>query len=307
MTSPKDPLGQDALLADAARWFAALDAGTARLADFEAWREHDPARAVAYARILAGWEQAQQQPAAGITKSYLSRRGWLRTAAVGAPLALLGAGLLTQPAEAWQHATTGVGETRRIALPDGSVIYLNTDSAVSWRFDRDAHALRLERGEIAVDVRLGGSMPLNAKGFEFSLSSGLFDARVTARGAELTLIDGAELNLRASGSEWRLRKHDTMVVEQGTQRIETRSMAHVVSQLAWRAGEIVFLDETVANATAEFNRHLTRKIVVDDPALAREKIGGRFELNRPDQFLAALALSLDARVVRSSTGISLTR
>ncbi len=77
--------------------------------------------------------------------------------------------------------------------------------------------------------------------------------------------------------------------------------------MAWRTGEIVFLDASVAEAASEFNRHLTRKITVGDSELASEKIGGRFDLDRPDQFLQAVSLSLNARVVSNATGYELIR
>ena len=41
------------LIDEAADWYARLDSGVADLAKFEAWRDGDPQRAVAFARIVA--------------------------------------------------------------------------------------------------------------------------------------------------------------------------------------------------------------------------------------------------------------
>jgi transmembrane sensor len=307
MTNSKDPLGQDALIAEASRWFAAVDAGTASKDAFEAWRAV-PAHAVAYARLVARWEEigANPLPEEGSTRT--SRRQWLKAAAVGLPVAILASGFVTQRAFAWNSATTGIGETRRIPLPDGSIAYLNTDSILSWRFRREERALRLERGEVALDMRQGGPAILHANNTIFPLKSGLFDARITQDEAELTLIDGVAMPMPGARSTVMLRPKDAVIVDDGqSPRIETRSPEQVASLIAWRAGEIVFLDQSVAEAAADFNRHLTRKIMVGDAALAREKIGGRFDLARPDQFLKAVSLSFDARVVDTATGYQLTR
>ncbi|MFT4054622.1 MAG: FecR domain-containing protein [Novosphingobium sp.] len=308
MTITKDPLGQDALLAEASRWFAALDAGTVRTEDFEAWRRSDPAHAVAYARIVANWEGIRAVPVFDEAPMRASRRQWLKVAAVGVPAALLGSGFLAERAYAWDSASTGVGETRRVPLPDGSVAYLNTDSALSWRYRGDERLLRLDRGEVALDLRRGGATVLRANEASLPLARGLFDARVTAGQAELTMVDGAAMPLPGDAQGLTLRPNLSVVVgDAGAPRLQTRSSEQVASLMAWRAGEIVFLDQSVAEAAAEFNRHLTRKITVANADLAREKIGGRFDLERPDQFLKAVSLSLDARVVTTADGYELTR
>ncbi len=309
MKNSKDPLGQDALIAEASRWFAALDAGTARRDEFEAWRSRDPAHAVAYARIVGNWENiAAGAPIQREAPARVSRRQWLKAAAVGLPVAILGSGLLADRAYAWENATTGVGETKRVALPDGNVVHLNTDTSLSWRFGDGEHALRLNRGEVALDMKRGSATVLHVNDASFPLTPGLFDARITSRQAELTLVDGTPMHLPGAEPRLTLHPNDAVIVDSGRPpRIETRSSERVASLVAWRAGEIVFLDQSVADAAADFNRYLSRKIVVRNADLAREKMGGRFDLNRPDQFLKAVSLSFNARVVSTETGYELTR
>ncbi|MGF7151135.1 transmembrane sensor [Sphingomonas zeicaulis] len=322
MMMSKDPLGQDALIAEASRWLAALDAGSAQPEAFEAWRQASPAHAVAYARVAASWESAAAagpmatEPAvADASESVVepapataNRRQWLRAAAVALPVMMLGSGFFAQRAYAWDNATTRVGEKRRVPLPDGSVAYLNTDSSLSWRFTAGKRMLRLDRGELALDLRPGGAAVLRANDAALPLAPGLFDARIRDGHAELTLVDGAAMPLPGGDRAMVLHPKMSVIVDQDrAPRLQPRSTEQVESLMAWRAGEIVFLDQSVAEATADFNRHLTRKIIVTNPDLAREKIGGRFDLNRPDQFLQAVSLSLDARVVATPGGYELTR
>lgn len=309
MPNLKDPLGQDAVIAEASRWFAALDAGTARHDEFEAWRRSDPAHAVAYARIVGNWESiaSARAPVQQDAPVRSTRRHLLRAAAVGLPVALLGSGFFASRAYAWENAATRVGETERVVLPDGSVAHLNTDTSLSWRFSGEQRALRLERGEIALDMKRGSATILHVNDASLPLAPGLFDVRITPERVELTLVDGAPIRL-PEVEAGTLRPNDSVIVDSGRPpRIETLSSEQVASLIAWRAGEIVFLDQSVAEATADFNRYLTRKIVVGNADLGREKIGGRFDLDRPDQFLKAVSLSLNARVVTTATGYELTR
>lgn len=311
MTISKDPLGQDALIAEASRWLAALDAGTAHADEFEAWRRGDPARAVAYARVVANWENIAPAPAIMAQKAtapMVSRRQWLRGAAVGLPLAVIGSGFVAQRAYAWDNATTGVGETRRITLPNGGIAYLNTDTSLSWRFSDDHHALRLERGEVALDLRAGGRTTFHADAGSLSLTAGLFDARVTDDRAEVTLVDGPAMPLGAAAPTAALKPHQSVIVDGGgMHHVETHSSEQIASLMAWRAGEIIFLDQSVADAAADFNRYLARKIIIADATLAQEKIGGRFDLARPDQFLKAVSLSLNAQVTTTPDNYRLAR
>lgn len=317
MTISKDNPGQDALIAEASRWFAALDAGSVRPEEFDAWRRGDPARAVAYARVIANWESIGTAPAPqgqcsapqeDIASPSINRRQWLRAAAVGLPLAVIGSGFVAQRAYAWDNARTGVGETRRVALPDGSIAYLNTDTSLSWRFSGERRALRLDRGEVALDLRGGDAATFHADAGSLPLTPGLFDARVTAGRAEVTLVDGAAMPLRGVARAAALQPNQSVIVDgDGPHRVETHSSEQVASLMAWRAGEIIFLDRSVADAAADFNRYLPRKIVVADAALAQEKIGGRFDLARPDQFLKAVSLSLNAQVIKTPDGYRLAR
>ena len=313
MTISKDPLGQDALIAEASRWFAALEAGTAHADDFEKWRRGDPARAVAYARVVANWERiATASPAALHPRTdeapAFTRRQWLRIAAVGVPLAVIGSGFVAQRAYAWDNATTGVGETRRVNLPDGSIAYLNTDTSLSWQFSKKQRALRLERGEVALDLRGRDSAIFHADAGSLSLTPGLFDARVTDDRVKVTLVDGPAMPLRDTADAEALKPNQSIIVEgDGMHRVETHSSEQVASLMAWRAGEIILIDQSVADAAADFNRYLPRKIIVVDAALAQEKIGGRFDLSRPDQFLKAVSLSLNAQVTTTPNGYRLAR
>jgi len=66
---------------------------------------------------------------------------------------------------------------------------------------------------------------------------------------------------------------------------------------AWRRGEIVFEGQALSVAVEEYNRYLTRKLVVEDARAANLRLGGRFLTGDPDSFLQALRTTFGLRIV----------
>lgn len=288
--------------AEAAAWFAAIDAGTADETAFRAWLVADAGHAIAYGRVSATW-QAVGGEAPALPARRFSRRALLRTAAVAVPVALIGPGLLVQRAYAWDGATTAVGESRKVTLPDGSVAMLNTDTALAWRFSRNERALRLDRGEVAIDLKPGVVATLADHRRTVRIEQGRINARLHDDALELLLMRGhAELTDRdapapanAAPGAVAIEPYQRLSFDAGHPQVRTVSRAQLQAAMAWQSGEILFADTRLADAVAEFNRYLPRKIVVRDAALGDTRIGGRFTSSDPETFLRAVALSLGAR------------
>jgi hypothetical protein len=69
----------------------------------------------------------------------------------------------------------------------------------------------------------------------------------------------------------------------------------------------VFYNATVKEVVQTFNRYNTEQLVVTDPAIARQRIGGTLDLNDPEQFAAALERLLGLRAVREGSVIRLEK
>lgn len=343
----------DDVLDTAARWFAALDAGTADIADFEAWRAASPSHAIAYARVVAGWEALAERTFEGAGKAdkpngqtseirhlsaaqagngprihepSVSRRNWLKAAAVGAPVLAMGATVFTQRALAWHTERTSIGEVRKLALPDGSHADLNTDSVLRWKVTDNGRHFQLERGEMALDLVPGAPSILEGGGVSTPLEAGVFHAQVGPGTLEITLVSDAARASRpqpaeAAGARRKVRSslgqltlpiklHESVVLRpQLAPVVAVRSTQEAEALMAWRKGEIIFLDLPLSDAVARFNRYLTpgRRIIVSDPALAGEHVGGRFAIDNPAEFMESVALTLGARVTPAGQGFQLVR
>lgn len=306
---------RDTAAAEAAIWLARYRLGTIDQAAFQIWRDGDAANALAFARALAGWESASggtrdamavaPLPVSGAA---LSRRTFLRAAAV----AVTATGLITTTrAYAWSSASTEVGENKGIRLPDGSTAELNTNSRLSWRFSARERTLWIERGEVALDLRGGPVAVVRSADRQVSLSQGRFNVRRRDAALDLLVLAGMVRvtgDNQAPGAIVDARKGPSSVlVSQNDAVIRHANAEQVDGITAWQHNEILFQDTTLGSAVDEYNRFLTRKIVIVDRELSSIPIGGRFTTNDPAPFLQAISTSLNVHVSRSSTTYLLTR
>lgn len=310
---------REAINNEAALWHARLDSGTADTEQFDAWREADPAHAAAFARIAATADALDELR--GLTfaddpdlreAQTIDRRQFLPWAA--AVVVAAGGVGLWGATQARASASTPIGGRKTVRLPDGGQLDLNTDTRVSWKFDRSSRRIWLERGEIALAVP-ADSRPclLFAAGQTITMASGGLNARLRNPAVDITVTNG-ECAVKAqsvSGS-----RTGTTLVRAGEAALSAADMTRV-RQLSdsdlqfttgWRNGELIFDGQTLRVAVAEYNRYLENKITIIDPELADIHLGGRFVTHDPKDFLAALEGSFRIRVQRLPNGaVALTR
>lgn len=289
---------RDADTRAAAAWLARWQAGTVDEKAFDLWRDADPAHALAFARVTAAWETAGGAVGMPAEQAPLTRRRLMRGGGIaGAVLLAGGTGLIATRAYAWESASTRIGETRRLRLPDGSTAMLNTDSKLSWRFSSGRRELRLDRGEVALDLRPGPVARLSTEGAEASLQPGRFNARLRDAALDLVVLRGT-----ARGGAGQAAAYQRLSFDADKPVVSPVSGEAVEGVLAWQNGDILFIDTPLAEAVAEYNRYLPQKIVIDDAAIGSIRIGGRFLSSNPADFLKAVSAGLGVRVVHAASG-----
>jgi len=295
---------RNALIAQASEWLARLDAGRAVPEDFEAWRDADPRRAAAFAEVAAAWSkldalrdaEPRRRPAA-------TRRAWL-SGGLALAAGLAGAAYLGRDQLLRARTVTGVGERRTLALPDGSSVELNTDTEVDWRFDRQRRRLWLERGEVALTIAHDALRPFELFTREglARLASGQFNARLRPAGLDLIVLAGRAAIKTPSGEaqaavEAATDARQALAISPAGVAVAAAPEVEVQNVQAWRRGEIVFEGQRLAEAVEEYNRYLTRKLVVEDPKVGALRLGGRFLTDNPETFLDALHTTFGLRII----------
>lgn len=238
---------------------------------------------------------------------------WWRPAQIGASFA--------------ETVATDIGAMRTIALPDGSTMQLNTNTAVKVQFTKTERRVRLGRGEALFKIAKHPARPfivsvagvdVRAVGTEFNVRLHGDALEVIVREGKVRVdnsADGATL-LAASATPSPAgvtdRKASPPVLAAG-QRVVIPVMARpqiaaapvtptplapveIERSLAWQNGRLVFESEPLASIVAEFNRYHHRQIVLADPEIAQRRFGGTFVASDPDTFVELLRATNDIAV-----------
>lgn len=315
----------DAVQQQAAEWLTMLMSGEmneTEQAAWQRWRGADPENERAWQHIEAVSQRykgvyadgaqrtaaAQALASAGPPASGKRRQllAWLGVAA--------GGGLLAAQTSAWDGARslradyrTATGERCDVALADGSVLSLNTGSAVNVRFDASRRLIELLAGEILVTSGrgVGSDAPLvvatreglvRALGTRFSVrqqdgvsSVDVFESAVEIRPRD---GDGAPLRLAAGRGVAFSR--------------QAPGAPHAIDAYAdaWSRGQLIVDDVTLGDFLADLARYRPG-IIHCAPEVAQLRLSGVFPLADTGRILNMLPNSLPVQV-RSRTAYWVT-
>ncbi len=206
-----------------------------------------------------------------------------------------------------QTYRTGVGEQRTLHLADGSTIELNTASTVRVALGKTRRDIRLIRGEAQFAVAHDPSRPfvVDAASARLRAVGTAFDVRIRSHAVvDLTVTQGvvAVLSAAGRGAQPRVSAGQAAVIDSGAVAETVLGGQALHQRIAWQQGVIELNGETLVQVVDEFNRYQTHPIVIGDARLESLRIGGRFQVNESDRFLAALTASFPIDVIRTSDG-----
>lgn len=310
----------------AAAWVARLDRSgddPATRAELDAWLDGDERRQGAFFRAQAAWTMLdrasvlrgrQDEPPQDIDRSaWLSRRrllwgGGMAAASVAAVL-VAGVGFWPQSPE---RIETAIGEIRRVPLSDGSFAAVNTQTRLAVSIEPEIRRVALAEGEAWFQVAKDRTRPFIVEAGEVRVRAigTAFSVRRIENGADVQVTEGV-VEVWSVGGEANIRRVSagarTFVSDATGPAPVVAASIEIDRALSWRNGQLIFEGDTVAEAAAEFNRYNRVKVEVADPALAQEKMIGRFRTNEPDAFARAAAGILGAHAEIGPDRIVLSR
>jgi len=315
--------------AEAADWAARIDRGPLspeQKAAFQGWLDEDVRCLGAYGRIRAlalateraralgpDFDPAAFEPPTSIL-STLPRRQVLQAGGAIAACALVGIGGTWEVLRHRGRFSTGKGETKVVALKDGSVVTLNTNSEIQVDYSGTQRSVELIRGEALFDVARNKARP-------FVVGAGDTNVRVVGTSFTVRRFDAAPVQVlvregivevfkpAARTRPLRISANTMAVAQLDNASIAAYPVPEVQLHraLAWQKGQIAFEGETLAQAAAEFSRYSDTRIVIDDPSLAKEEIAGLFKATDPVGFAQTIAISLNAHARIGEGEVRLTR
>lgn len=204
---------------------------------------------------------------------------------------------------------TGVGERRQITLTDGSHVTLNTASTIELAFNETQRRVRLVRGEALFEVAHDARRPflVDAGAARFRALGTAFNVRMRPDVVELTVTEGivgvvAEAGRGETPVGAKVAAGSGAVVRSGAVAPTALDGQNLRRRTAWQGGVLEFDGESLGQAVDEFNRYRRQPIVIGDARLEALRIGGRFEVDEADKFLAALTTSFPIEAIRTADG-----
>lgn len=314
-------------------WLLRLESGpdAATRRDFERWLQADPQNRDAFEQVRLTADSDLLRKASTIDAGKLARldrskgagpaaamrgqarrfgaRTWLAAAAVLAVVAIGAAqfpGLLLR----WQSDyVTATGDQRRISLPDGSVMTLNTASAAALDFNDGRRGVRLLAGEAFFDVVPDAAHP-------FIVSADLSHVRVT--GTAFAVRTGSDLDTvtlqrghvevsRVADAADKAALDPGEMVEVTPDAVSPVRPVDPETALAWVGGRIVFRNAPLSAAVRDLGRYYAEPVFVLGSSIGNVRVSGNYRLADPEGAIRNLAEAAGARVSRLPGGVIILR
>ncbi|MBK1838073.1 FecR family protein [Azospirillum sp. YIM B02556] len=326
---------EDRLFSEANAWFFRLQADDHTATDraaFASWLArspahaqafgelqdllHDlkaPARTAAAAHTAARPQALHRSPAAGFRRLAMALTVLLAVGGVG----------IWQGPRLYQNAladqATPAGQRRTLTLPDGSLAEMNGDTALALDFGNGGRRVRILRGEAWFQVMRdpdrpfvvdGGAGAARVLGTQFSVRRD--DERMTVTVGE-GLVEVAAWSagslLADPHAPWpdSVRLHPGESAEAGPEGMSGPRAADPGVAFAWRHGQIVFRQQSLASVVAALNREWPGRVVLLNDQAADRVVSGVFMLDRPDAVFDALERGLGVHATRITPYLTLLR
>lgn len=307
-------MDEDTIETRAARWRirrSEPDFSANERAAFEAWIA-EPAHAVAFAKVDRAWDLLGSLNDGDVEEPLPQRHMFSRRAMAAAVVAAIGTGAFWLARDEGQRISTALGEHRAMRLSDGSLVLLNTDTAVDVEFARTSRTINLLRGEAVFKVAKDPRRPwrVNVAGMRVEALGTTFGVRTNGIESRVLMLEGlvrisnpkqAPINGYASTG-------NVALVNRSAVRVMSPAVGEIDRLLSWRHGVLEFNGQTIQQIAEEFNRYNKTKIIVANPETAQLKFGGRFGTIESRKFVDALSSSFPVRAIQADDGtIYLTR
>jgi transmembrane sensor len=316
----------EAIEATAATWLAHRDSGHWTRDDeraLQAWLDQDSAHRVAWLRLDAAWQCAEQMkaltrreassmPAATTMRMAVhpSRRfatRWAAAAMVTIAMMLGVISMITQvPTSDEEWYSTPVGGLEAVTLADGSRLTLNTRTRARAVINDRERKVWLEEGEAFFEVQHDPARPfvVTAGGDRITVLGTKFSVRHEVGRTQVTVLEGrVRLDQARPGVSSReikpestlVTNNDSAVLQSGGVLVIAKTTAQVQHVLSWRQGRLVFDQKPLGEIAAEFNRYNRKQLIVEGDAAA-VRLGGSFDAHNVEAF---------ARLVHEGFGLKL--
>lgn len=301
------PPPTDDILMEASAWLARLHADNRKPEDedlFRAWLLADPDHTRAFEAVDNSWAVLGGLPphTASLKHKMATSRRRLLMSGIGLTVIAVGSLTFVRSSSAKVYET-GVGEQKRVALDDGSRIFLNAQTRVTVQFDQSRRVADLEYGRVNFLVYEDERRPFIVEVDRRRIVSqqGNFDVRREGKDVQIVLLDGTAKVLIDNPANDSPEKSGGRVLHGGDRFVSVADRYRVdrpdlTPLIAWQAGRAVFENEPLMDAVQEMNLYSPEKLEIADDAAGRLRVSGVYHVGDNLNFARSISKFLPVRV-----------
>jgi len=298
---------------EAARWFVRLQEPALDIEEhlrFDAWLQEDPQHRDEFQLLQGLWSASDLLPKARLQAlceappERRQRRPLVRYAVAASVLAVaVGLGLfsgLNHSSTYTAEFTTALGERRHVALPDGSVVDLNSRSRLQVRYEKGQRSVELSEGEAMFSVEHDSNRPfvVSTDIGKVTVTGTRFDVRRDATQTKVAVEQGT---VKVQGRHAPDGEFVSLTAGLGT-RVDaqgTVAAAYAVNPeelTAWRSGKLVFNNASLSEVAEEVSRYRAKPLRVGAGPVGNLRLTSVFKSDNTDALLKALPSILPVAV-----------
>jgi transmembrane sensor len=209
-----------------------------------------------------------------------------------------------------QTYATRVGESRNVTLADGSVMHLNTDTAVSVALSAAQRDVRLDKGEALFEVTPDTARPfvvtmgpkrVRVVGTAFNVLRHAGRVVVSVEQGKVAVSHGD--NDRAVAA---LTPGDRYIADETSATYQVVRVDPATIGV-WRQGQLVFHDIPLFQVVSELNRYFAHPVVIPDADVQALRFSGILKMDEESAVLRRLAAFLPITVQPETDRVVLLR
>lgn len=318
-----DLIRDEEIAAQAAAWVVRLRADDVTVADWDAaavWLNADPAHRRAFDEAEGLWsatDHLASKPGAAVVNLALHRerrrgldRRWLvaapAMAAAVAAAVLLVPLLQSSPAVVYR---TAPGETRTVALEDGSRLQINGGSTLSVKMERGRRLVRMDQAEAVFDVAHDTARPflIDVGESQVRVVGTAFNIRRSADETEVSVLRGVVevSDVDAPSRKVRLTVGQAVRRADADDRMAVGSV-DVRTAAAWTEGRRAYDNRPLSEIAADLSRAFATPVTVA-PEAANLRFSGVLLLDDEAAVIDRLEHFLPIKATRGPQGVRLER
>jgi len=192
------------------------------------------------------------------------------------------------------------GETKKIHLPDGSLVVLNSESRIAYD---DSFGVKIRKvslsGEAFFHVKKnpGKAFIVNARGISTKVLGTQFDVKAYPDDGRISVaVKEGTVSVythQAPDSSVLLVRQEKMVYHSKVRKFEKINLGENTDDFAWTAGKLIFNDIPLNDALKELERQYQVSFHLKNPAIGNCLLRGSFDNDPIYEIVEAISLSLN--------------